>query len=840
MIKEFFGKKFKTQRKQTVTAIALILILSVSVFMAITPTANASTVTTHAFMTVSPNPIGVNQQTTIIMWLNTINPTTSGVQGERWQGYNVLITKPDGSTEQLGPLTADPAAFAYVNYQPAQIGTYTVKFNFPGQQVTGAGGVVPIPINDYYEASTYTTTLTVQQEPIGQTPQIPLPDGYWDRPVNAENQEWYTISGNWLGTGTGSFGSMNYNNTGNFNPYTRAPNTAHIVWTKQLDFGGLVGGEFGGTTTSVYYTGKSYEPKLTPPVIINGVLYYNVPDTPKMGFYAVDIRTGATLWWQNSSGSAMNVGANPLIPTYGYRGITMGQVYNYVSPNQIGGIPYLWYIPSFQIPGMVAAFDWVMYDAVTGNQVLTVTNTTSGGTTVQGPNGELLVYTIGTNWLAMWNSSKCIGTAGAGSTQAWLWRPTVGAMLDWRKGIQWNVTTPAYPGQAISQINSGIVLATTGSQFVPQDSQMEIGYDANTGAQIWAQNRTLPKASTNFGRMGPLMNSIFVEFEKETMHWYGYDARTGNQIWGPTEPYTNAWGSQPRANVAAYGKLFAQSIDGIHAFDLSTGEKLWDFYAEASGNNFPGFSTFPFLGGNPTVADGKIFAPTGNSHSDPLFRGASMYAIDANSGQQVWKISGFYLGTVPVADGYLVADNAYDNQLYCFGKGQTKTTITSSPKIIGSGNSVLFEGTVTDQSPGAKDTPAIDDGSMTAWMEYLYMQKPKPADAKGVTVHLIVTDPSGSTKEVGTAVSDDLGNFALAWTPTVAGTYSVRANFEGSESYFGNETGTSFMVSAAPSTTPQTNASPSTEPIGIYFIAATAIIVIAIAIVAVLLLRKKA
>ena len=46
----------------------------------------------------------------------------------------------------------------------------------------------------------------------------------------------------------------------------------------------------------------------------------------------------------------------------------------------------------------------------------------------------------------------------------------------------------------------------------------------------------------------------------------------------------------------------------------------------------------------------------------------------------------------------------------------------------------MISGTVTDQSPGAKDTPAIADECMGEWMEYLYLQQEMSSNAIGVTV----------------------------------------------------------------------------------------------------------
>jgi hypothetical protein len=861
-IKKLASSRHKS--KSVIVAMILMLVLvPVSLYI---PIASAD-VPTYAFIAVSPNPVGLNQQVTVIMWLDKINPTASGPSGSRWN-FTVSVTKPDGTADTLGPFTADDASYAWTIYTPDQIGTYAFKMNFDGMQVTGVGAVIPTPVNEYYKPSNSTTTLTVQDQNVNPSPQTPLPTSYWSRPINAQNQQWYSISGNWLGTGTGSFGYQVYNASGNFNPYTKAPDSAHIVWTKALTFGGLIGGEFGDSTTSNYYTGKTYEPKFTPPVILNGVLYYNSPAMPKEGFYAVDLRTGQTLWWQNSTGEPFNVGANPLIPTYGFSGITMGQIYNYQSPNQIGGIPYLWYMPSFQISTtMSGGIPWYMYDAVTGNLILTFANAVAGGTTVEGSQGELLVYLVGTSWIAMWNSSLCIGTAGNSSTLAWLWRPQVGATLDWQKGLQWNVTTPQpYAGQAIAQINSGIVLATTGSQFVPQNWQWEIAYDATTGTQLWAQNRTLPTGTTNYGLMGPLMNGIYTEFDKGAMQWYGYSAMTGEKIWGPSDAYTDPWGSQPQYATSAYDGLYAMALDGVHALDLSTGQRLWDFYGDDSGVNFPGFSTYPFLGARLTIADGKIFAATGNSHSDPLFRGARLYAINAYSGKEAWSINGFFRDTMPVADGYLVAFNGYDNQIYTFGKGPTATTVTATSGV---GNAVTIQGTITDQSPGqtclgipAAGTPAISDESMSAWMEYLYMQQPEPTNATGVPVHLTAIGPNGNTEEIGTVTSGIDGSYAVAWTPPLLGLYTINASFAGTNSYYSSSALTHLAVgqaaSAAPvhpsasaslTATPALSSSPSPSqavqpptsgmPTTTYIAIAAAVVIIVVAAAVVVLRRRK-
>jgi hypothetical protein len=187
------------------------------------------------------------------------------------------------------------------------------------------------------------------------------------------------------------------------------------------------------------------------------------------------------------------------------------------------------------------------------------------------------------------------------------------------------------------------------------------------------------------------------------------------------------------------------------------------------------------------------------------------------------------LGTLPIADGYLIGQNGYDNQIYCFGKGQTAITVTSSPKISTSGSSVLIEGTITDQTPGAEGTPAIADEYMSQWMEYLYMQQPCPMMVNGVKVKLETLDPNGNFYEIGTVTSDASGMFKLMWEPPVPGEYTIIATFEGSESYYRSYAETAIGV--GPAVTPSGTIEP--EPTQGFALTTTELAIIAVVIIAV-------
>ena len=165
-----------------------------------------------------------------------------------------------------------------------------------------------------------------------------------------------------------------------------------------------------------------------------------------------------------------------------------------------------------------------------------------------------------------------------------------------------------------------------------------------------------------------------------------------------------------------------------------------------------------------------------------MWRGGRSFCIDAYTGASIWNISG-WLRIPAISDGYLTACNAYDNQIYVLGKGPSETTVEAPQTVVSKGTGVMITGTVTDQSVGAKDTPAISDESMQSWMEYLYMQKVLPTDATGVTVSLTAVSPNGETTDIGTTTTNIAGSYGIMWTPQEEGQYLIKATFAGTNSY---------------------------------------------------------
>jgi hypothetical protein len=249
-----------------------------------------------------------------------------------------------------------------------------------------------------------------------------------------------------------------------------------------------------------------------------------------------------------------------------------------------------------------------------------------------------------------------------------------------------------------------------------------------------------------------------------------------------------------------------------------------------------------------------LFLNEGHEYSPPLFRGASELAINITNGKLVWSSMGFDVTNgAAVSDGIMTTLNAYDNQIYAYGMGPSKTTVTAPDIGVTTATPITITGTVTDISDGSQQQavaanfpnglPCVSDASMSAWMEYVYMQQSMPTNVTGVPVTLTAIDSNGNTQTLGTAYTNYLGTFGFTWTPNITGNYTVTATFAGTQSYYGSSASTYFYASASPAT-PAPTATPVTglatmSGLTIGFAAAVIAIIIAIAIVGLLIIRKK-
>jgi hypothetical protein len=579
------------------------------------------------------------------------------------------------------------------------------------------------------------------------------------------------------------------------------------------------------TNENIFYPGPQYEVKFANPLVISGYLYYSLPlsDQPTgAGVACVNLRTGEQLWVNKDLAS-----------------ISMGQLYDYESPNQHGIIAngYLW---------VTSGSTWQAYDPLTGLWLFNLTNVPSG-TQMYGPNGEILIYQMNYNarWLALWNNTaapaELLGTSG---TNAWQWRP-VGKNINASTAYTWNVTIPSLPGSGaptiIKVIPDKLIFGrSTVMQSAGSTSSAVFGTPdpytfwvislkpESRGQLLWLKNYPAPPNNYTL-LVGPVddANGVFTTEYRETMQYFGFDLNTGNQIWGPTAS-ENAWNYYSGTSGAltsitiAYGRMYTCGYGGtLYCYDTKTGNTLFTYGNGGPGNSTnSGFNTvygvYPLLIG--AVADGKIYLFTSeHSPNTPLYEGALVRCVDAMTGKELWSLDDWsHSNTMAVADGYIVYNNLYDMRIYCVGKGPSATTVSAPQTVIPLGQKVIITGSVTDQSSGARDTPAISDESMGDWMAYIYMQKPKPANAVGVKVHITAVDPNNNFQDIGTATTDTNGNYAIMWNPPVEGQYKVTATFEGTNSYGDSDATTYFGVgpaeTARPVVTPTQNPTPTIPP----------------------------
>jgi hypothetical protein len=865
-------------RNRIATAIAMFLMLTMVVTLVALPTAYAHTppwtIATFAYIEANPDPIGVGQTEYLSFWIDKVPPTAAGLSyGGRWHNMKLSVTKPSGVTEVLGTFNSDATGGAWAQYVPDAAGVYTFKFEFPEQIAQEEN---PYPYfnpnvaagrafnNDTFLASSATTTLTVQQEAIQPVyPANPLPTEYWTRPIHSMNRDWYVLGGNWYGLGGGQFGNTGLYDAsnggrtgGNFNPYTTAPNSAHVLWTKPIAFGGQIGGEFGSSETGLYATGTAYENKFGG-VIISGILYYTqFPGAANdMGpLTAVNLRTGETLWTVNASAP-----------------LRCGMVYNFDDGNQYGGHAYLFTGPSnygvgfitSSIPNVIS-----MYEAMSGQWILDIANVTAAamGMLVEGPSGELLSYRAFGGRLMLWNVSKCIQVASAIQTYTSysppeIWRPPQGATIDWNNGYEWNVSIAnnisGNPlNLAVQKVVDNKVLVTQEAPTLAGYSQsgwrVDAVYSAVDGHLLWGPiNRTLTPFTNK--PLGPAAEGVYTEYTCQTMTWVGYSLETGQTLWGPTKPYNNSWGyfDNNAHGVIGYGNLYAWGFSGeVHCWDVKTGVEKWSWNAGSAGIDTPyGVWVLGTWSMQHLLADGKIYVRAGHDYTPPVFKGAKLYAINATTGEEIWSSLSFNIISSPcAADGVMVWYNGYDNQIYAYGKGASATTVSAPETSQPLGTAIQVKGTVTDISSGTEQSaqkarfphgvPAIADESQSAWMEYLYQQQPLPTNAKGVEVIVEVFDPNSNYHEVGRTTSDASGFYKLKFTPDVPGEYTIVARFPGSESYYSSYAETAINVEEGTAPTQ----APTTAPTSLadqYFLPVSIVMIVAIIALIVLTIFRK-
>ena len=701
-------------KKNIAIVISMLMIVSIgsAVVSQIGNAQAANTIQTYAYINVAPNPCGVGQTVTVNFWLAVPNADQSLVTN-----MTVLVTHPDGTTETLGPFTSDLTGGTFTRYTPSALGNYTFQFIYGGQTLVGAPNAFGGPTFAGYvnlPSKSAPITLLVQQSAATGIPFTPLPTNWWQTPINAENvQNWAAIGGAWMGYAANTFANTGgYNATGNYNPYTTAPTTAHILWTKPWCIGGVAGRELGNDEqNSAFWTTSQYNPKFAP-VIMNGIMYstwYTTTTSSQQGILATNLFTGETMWLINTT--------DPL---------RCGMMVNFENINQYGVVgPYIITQGGgglFAPPG-----DWKIYDGMTGQYLCKITNTPSfiflgqdangniigyafnntAGTMLAYPNGRAgafgnpipgVSYTI-KNTTIYGPALEMFNLTAAMQQTALNWGIAQGASYSWQDGLEW--VTQSLPPVVNGIVTAGLgtssfgysawsgntLVMTIGTTSVQENLgwQVEAGFSATDGSLLWIQNRTggvfTPFTRTN----GPpsAAAGVYVEINFATYDMQAFSLATGQQVWEKSLNVPMSNGKMPNTYDeygfrcvpdTTNGILYTWALGGdVWAVDMKNGNILWSFSTEQvngdAGTETP-YGIYPIwvfsdeaLAGSPSPI---LYLSEGHEYSPPLFHNAHRFALNGTTGELIWSNLAFDDTATAVAYGVLTTFNSYDGQIYAY------------------------------------------------------------------------------------------------------------------------------------------------------------------------------
>ena len=852
-----FESTFSANREAKVFSAALITVLAITAVSVGLSTALADYTKmpdrpTATEVAASPTLIGLGQE--VLINIMTY-PAPSGPTYEAqslvpdltggFSNISLTITHPDGTKETFMPIDETleqvgiriPGQQQIVGhlqfrYKPKAVGNYSLSASFPGKTYTTDNQYKGLNLSVFYKpsSSTFKTTFTVQEEPVlsGQLngyPWSPLPEDYWENPVQTDNREWYAISGDWPQIGYNIEGS-------NYNIFSKAPNSPHIIWSQTVSQSGLGGGIWG----SLPYAAKGHGTFAGAPIILDGKFY----QAGNPGYFnCYDLRTGELLW--EAPGSITQ--AQRIDPAF-----------QTASQQNEGAIDkWLWggTAPSLFAPGTGS---WQRYDPYTGGLLQNITNVPMDLTGLKFEDGSPIVWAVQADMstfnttlpmkltsvnLIKWNYSKLITTVGFMNIPS----------SDWQDGVEWNVSAVQPDQVSIGDNNfrgpnvypyreANIVVVKT-----PNAMQIAAGYDYKTGKFVWKNNATVLDIDVLLAGIATSPAGPLIKFDGASPNLVAYDVRTGQEIWRASTGNL-PWGMVPGYTyVYNNNTLFMGSYDGhVYAYDIKTGKRVWqsDFLgeeAETIYNNQP-------FNGMAAGADGKVYFSTATTYNAmPRNRFTLLACFNETNGKMVWKLP---IGVSPtaIADGYLLGTDVDNGIQYAIGKGKTQTSITATA----SGTGLLLQGSVLDMSPGKPNTPAVSEADMSEWMDYLYGQNAtllnNPPKPDGVKVRLSAVDANGSVTDIGTTTTDSSGQFSFKWTPPTTDAYKVTATFDGSESYWGSwaQTNLSFgegELSTGASTSPTISSDSSTDTLMIVLVAGVVAIIVAIAVVGLLIIRRK-
>lgn len=806
-----------------------------------------------AFLSVSPNPIGLNQELLVNVWI-----TFPSGEGKYMVGYTVNITKPDGTNEivELKSYVADGTS--WFTYIVDQTGEWKFQFSFAGEWFPAGywmdGMYSPTRTGNFstaiYNPSVYVepaqspvTVLTVQENFVASW-QSSLPNDYWTRPILPNNREWFVIAGNYPwsefeGSPTQASDRENY-----YGPYITAPNTPHILWQKLGGVSGIIGGEAGQYsslsapgTPNVIFMGRCYQTDTVP---INGVptscaVCYDLQTGEQ--YYAIPIDKGGVTpthiaYWQGvdtavpGAGSAAGIGAE-LITVSGNRLYKINPLTGAIAVNvslaNMGGSPGN--LEMYYRNGYFLAFQNTGSINVTQANI-TVTTAYTGywiNWTSQGSSNNFSSRIISNISTTLPTSLRTLYQVGAyGNLGAY--DPENGITV-----IQSRFIHGGFYGSTYQAVD-----VTTGELLWNVTTPIDLMESAYRPTNAWARH----------GRYIAEMERGYVQAR---------DIFNGDVLWEtPVEDYP--WGEFWLYDVAAYSDMvLGVGYTGVWAFNETNGDIVWHYADPAVPFETPYNSNITeevYAVQTIRVADGKVYVQN-NEHTptQPATRGWGLICLNVTNGDFMWKISGANLGPGAASDGYLTASSSYSGYFYVIGKGETELTLAAPQTALTPGQNVVLTGSILDMSPAQPGTACVSVDSMSTWMDYLHFQMPMDGyyhnvTITGVPVSIDMVTPDGEYSHIADVTSDSSGVFGYTWTvPSTAGDYSIIATFMGDDSYGSSYASAFVNIAEGGQTTPTPTPSgggtvATTADLMTYMIIGVIVILIAIAIVGVLILRR--
>ncbi len=807
------------------------------------------TISDLAFLSVSPNPIGVGQTALVNMWI-----TFPSGEGKYMNGYKVTITHPDGHVEEVNLKSYVADGTSWFQFVPQVAGEFKFKFSFAGEYFPAGyyrdGKYSTTRTGDFasaiYNPSVYVepaespeTTLVVQNEFVVSW-SSPLPTDYWTRPIQPNNREWNTIAGNYpwnfaniVGV-TGNAWHDNY-----YGPFIPAVNSPHIVWKRVGALAGIIGGETGQYSMqsnpgipSVIYMGRAYQTRIE---TINGI--------PTNCAVCYDLRTGEVYY-------AIPVASGGITPTH---------------------IAYSRNVDT-AVPGAGEAAGYtVELSTISGGRLYKVnplTGAIAGNISLPSLTGN------GSNYEIFYQDGHYYSFQGTNTTTA---NPAVnitvttgyqGFLIKWNSlGSSTNFTSRIVSNVSVFLPTSYRTLYQTSTYgnvggAIDYESMISVqqhrfiygGYygssyvatDLTTGKVLWNYTHPVSEMASAYRPTNAWVRHGRYIAQMERGYFQAWDLRTGKELWKcHIDDYP--WGEFWMYDEAAYEDLiFATGYTGVWAVNETTGQVAWHYADPAIPFETPytsnGSSVYTVQ--DIRVIGGKLYV-SNNEHtpSQPAQRGWGMICLDAITGEFQWKLSGTRLQAGPAADGYMTAQSNYDGTMYVLGKSPSKTTVSAPQTAIAKGGSVVITGTVLDQAPASLDTPCVSDASMATWMDYLHFQMPidgiyHNVTITGVPVSIDAVDPNGNPIHIADVTSSMSGTFSYVWEPELVGKYSVTATFMGSNAYGSSYAETAVAVVEAPVTSTPEPTTITMPPFELY-IAGSTIAIIVVILIAVLLLRKR-